>query len=1019
MKGTFSTLKEAFIGIRKHQPSSSPERTSSTTFQQQEHLDTSGMAKILVIGETGSGKSTYINYLTNYFRQGSLQNLKVAIPSKFRPDVTETFPHCENDIQNTTQSKTDACNQYMFTNNGKQYLFLDTPGLSDTRGAAQDDKNIVKIIDSVENLGGLTAVIIVVNGAVSRLTVNLRNVIARLRGNLPDIIMSNVILVLTNATRHAANFSVPALELNGNVYPYYMQNSAFSQDPSTWTAPALEALQYDWDQAMDEIRAMVQTIDTFKTKSVVAFKHMKDIRNEIKTQMHAARLEVEKIQKMQDEIAAFETVLKQSNNDLVTYKDYTKEREVDDIQIIDAPFHSTLCQNCNHVCHPRCSLEETTAVGAQIFQRCWAISNGNCRQCQHKCSYTTHYHAKKTVQKGKRKLQDVLTEIKAKYDQATKDKSDYQKKITSTTDAKKLLEKALSQKNEEIKQLCIQLRALCSGFNIAQELHALIDQLEAESAMLKNIEAKQQANAFIRSLKDFCDRMEKDQDLSQNIPATMNIINTERPIQGQARLPRTAPTNNTTLITQGNSNGNTNFEPPPDSNSYANDDVLQAIRAINKKKIETGANKKTKKTHKKPAVISESETEEEENASDTATNEDSDNKQSDQEMKKRQKKTMKQPASNLSASCTIDADQFKTLTIQELLDRYRTCTDQRMKNFFVHEMMQRSHGKSVGPLKSPESVVEFTASTQKYCALGATALNQQYQRLKSEIAKITEPDILKIDQVQPALLIEIAAVYILLQRAPPDNEPSRYNFSHNLQSKQPPYFSLSPQQLRQHSYNYNEQQNTSMHINEPPPYDNRNDYPHYFPHEQHQQSTQFVQNSGYVPPSSSSSNLQKTFDNMHISTDHRDNVISSNGHHSSSTTNGVYASTSSKSHDTSFNNIGNNDSSEDIRKMNNIQLLAAYNDAYGKRNHAKSNILYNELKRRCYGDHPLLMHEKQTLFQEVRKTYQGRSLNELKQLQIDIHQKIRGYLTNDDATHINDIPTEFIVEAGVLADLIG
>jgi hypothetical protein len=105
--------------------------------------------------------------------------------------------------------------------------------------------------------------------------------------------------------------------------------------------------------------------------------------------------------------------------------------------------------------------------------------------------------------------------------------------------------------------------------------------------------------------------------------------------------------------------------------------------------------------------------------------------------------------------------------------------------------------------------------------------------------------------------------------------------------------------------------------------------------------------------------------------------------------------------------------------MNNIQLLAAYNDAYGKRNHAKSNILYNELKRRCYGDHPLLMHEKQTLFQEVRKTYQGRSLNELKQLQIDIHQKIRGYLTNDDATHINDIPTEFIVEAGVLADLIG
>jgi GTPase Era involved in 16S rRNA processing len=474
IKDTFSMPDESVIG--------------STTLQQQEHLDTSNMAKILVIGETGSGKSTYINYLTNYFSRGSLENLRVAIPSKFHLHVTESYPYCEHDIQNSTQSKTYACNQYMFTSNGKQYLFLDTPGLSDTRGAEQDDKNIVKIIDSVENLGGLTAVIIVVNGSVSRLTVNLRNVIARLRGNLPDIVMSNVILVLTNTTRYAANFSISALELSGNIYPYYMQNSAFSQDPSKWTAPVLEALQHDWDQAMDETRAMLHTIDSFKMNSVVAFKQMKEIRNEIKTQMHVARLKVMEIQKMQDQIAAFEAVVKQSNNDLVTYQDYIREREVDKIEIVDAPFHSTLCQNCNHVCHPNCNLDEITTVGAKIFKQCSVISKGNCQQCVHKCSYKVHYHAKKTVQITKQKLQDVLTDIKVMYDQAAKYKFDYQQKITSTADAKKMLEKALSQKNEDIKEQCIELRRLCSGFNIAQELYSFIDQLEVEKAMLRNIE---------------------------------------------------------------------------------------------------------------------------------------------------------------------------------------------------------------------------------------------------------------------------------------------------------------------------------------------------------------------------------------------------------------------------------------------------------------------------------------------------------------------------------------------------
>jgi GTPase Era involved in 16S rRNA processing len=45
------------------------------------------------------------------------------------------------------------CNQYIFIDTAspsqKQYLFLDTPGLSDTRGAEQDNINMNKIIDGV------------------------------------------------------------------------------------------------------------------------------------------------------------------------------------------------------------------------------------------------------------------------------------------------------------------------------------------------------------------------------------------------------------------------------------------------------------------------------------------------------------------------------------------------------------------------------------------------------------------------------------------------------------------------------------------------------------------------------------------------------------------------------------------------------------------------------------------------------------------------------------------------------
>ncbi|CAF4143710.1 unnamed protein product, partial [Rotaria sordida] len=147
------------------------------------------------------------------------------------------------------------------------------------------------ITTAVEQLGGLTSVIIVVNGTACRLTLNLQNVIVLLRGNLPDVIMDNVVVVLTNAKRHESVFKVKALDLHGNVYPYYFQNSAFCQESTTWTASAKEALQRDWSNSMRELKNLIKTLKTFTDKSVGSFKIIQDLRNAIKAHMHAARIE--------------------------------------------------------------------------------------------------------------------------------------------------------------------------------------------------------------------------------------------------------------------------------------------------------------------------------------------------------------------------------------------------------------------------------------------------------------------------------------------------------------------------------------------------------------------------------------------------------------------------------------------------------------------------------------------------------------------------------------------------------
>ncbi|CAG9310730.1 unnamed protein product [Blepharisma stoltei] len=101
------------------------------TFEESKELPKESKSFICVlVGHTGHGKSTFINYLANYFGGGTLENKKVVIPTEYYKLTQKGQTHSERNAKSYL-SQTDDCSSYEFRNtkDNCNYTFIDTPGL--------------------------------------------------------------------------------------------------------------------------------------------------------------------------------------------------------------------------------------------------------------------------------------------------------------------------------------------------------------------------------------------------------------------------------------------------------------------------------------------------------------------------------------------------------------------------------------------------------------------------------------------------------------------------------------------------------------------------------------------------------------------------------------------------------------------------------------------------------------------------------------------------------------------------
>jgi len=181
-----------------------------------EYVEHRQQINMLLIGETGVGKSTWINAFANYCKFRSLEEA-VEAGGLFPIPCTLQMPHPETkqmmgissdgnviaiDSQTAKvgESVTRMPDEYIFHYEDMQINLIDTPGLMDTRNTRGHDKdkehvnNILRLLSAYDKIH---AICILLKASETRLSRNLTYILTELLRHLDKGACNNVIFIFT------------------------------------------------------------------------------------------------------------------------------------------------------------------------------------------------------------------------------------------------------------------------------------------------------------------------------------------------------------------------------------------------------------------------------------------------------------------------------------------------------------------------------------------------------------------------------------------------------------------------------------------------------------------------------------------------------------------------------------------------------------------------------------------------------------------------------------------------------
>ncbi|XP_063049357.1 uncharacterized protein LOC134443525 [Engraulis encrasicolus] len=372
---------------------------------------------IMLVGATGSGKTTLINGMINYilgvdwednwrFKLIDEETNKSQAHSQ-TSEVTAYQIHCTDEFQVP----------YSLT-------IIDTPGFGDTRGIKQDKEITEKIREFFNKKGGIDAidaVCFVVQSALARLTHTQRYIFQAILSVFGKDISNNIITLVT----FADGKSPPVLEaiteakIPCAVPVHFKFNNSVLFADNTGCSGGEDFDYMFWKMGKASMNKFFTHLGTMETQSLTLTKQVLQERKQLEVTVQGVQPLIRKGLSTMEVLRTTRAELDKHKSEINENKDFEYEVEVEKSLKIDISSGTfiTNCLGCNYTCHYPCHIPKDDDK-----EGCYAMTDGNCRVCPGRCVWSVHFNMRYRWDIKRVKEKRTYNELKSKYVKAVGEK---------------------------------------------------------------------------------------------------------------------------------------------------------------------------------------------------------------------------------------------------------------------------------------------------------------------------------------------------------------------------------------------------------------------------------------------------------------------------------------------------------------------------------------------------------------------------------------------------------------------